>query len=170
MRRRITLFLLVVVFACMLSLISIVSVSAINENCGAKNKRVHQTCANVKYKDLPSEVKYLMKKLNCDVKTGSVYDYGHALDLNGDGNKEYAFCCEESPHGPCGMKIFGKVSGKWKEIFEYMYGFGGDDTPCFGFVVLNDKNEGYYDICVDDEVRGVLKFKGGRYKDFKITK
>jgi hypothetical protein len=54
-------------------------------------------------------VHFGLKINSYDVKTGSVYDYGYALDLNSDGLEEYALYCEESPHGPCGMKIFGKV-------------------------------------------------------------
>ncbi|MDD5451317.1 MAG: hypothetical protein PHT49_05425 [Desulfovibrionales bacterium] len=135
---------------------------ALCKECGEKNKKVHEACMSTKYKDLPTPVKNLMKKLNCDVKTGSVYDYGYALDLNDDSIDEYAFCCYESGHGPCEMKIFGNVAGKWTTILEFMPGFTDDKTPCFGFVVLRTKTEGYYDICLDDGE--VIKFKGGMYK------
>ena len=141
---------------------------ALNEGCGEQNTAVHNACKRVKYKELPAEVKKLMKKLKCDVKTGSSYDWGYALDLNADGHKEYAFCCEESPHGPCGMKIFGKLSGTWKELFGYMAGFSDDKTPCFGFVVLNEKHNKYNDICINDGSRDIIiRFDGGKYVEGK---
>ena len=65
----------------------------------------------------------VMTKMNCDVKTGSNYDEGYSLDLNSDGKPEYAFCCTEAPHGPCGMIIFGKLSGKWKVLYDHIYGY-----------------------------------------------
>ena len=104
-----------------------------------------------------------MASIRCDVKTGSVYDCGFALDLNGDGNVEYAFCCEESPHGPCSMKIFGKVSGKWKVLLPdtNMAGYCGGTDPCNGFHVLDGTNEKYHEICQEGKI---LEFKNGRYK------
>jgi len=140
-----------------------VLVFALNENCGERDEAVHKACKTVKYKQLPPDLKKLMTKLKCDVKTGSNYDYGYALDLNADGKMEYAFCCQESSHGPCGMTIFGKYSGKWKVLFDYMYGFSDAKTSCFGFVVLKEKNAGYNDVCIDDGVRSVIKFKNGKY-------
>lgn len=139
-----------------------VNVHALCEDCGKKNKKVHEACIHVRYKDLPTPVKKLMKKLNCDVTTGSVYDEGYALDLNDDGINEYAFCCLEAPHGPCEMKIFGKISGNWAELLDFMHGFFDSKIPCYGFVVLGTKTEGYYDICLDD--RTVIKFHKGKYE------
>lgn len=140
-------------------------VSAMNENCGERDQAVHNTCKSVRYKELPQDLKRLMAKMKCDVKTGSNYDYGYAVDLNSDGKPEYAFCCQESGHGPCGMTIFGAASGKWKVLYDYMYGFSDDKTPCLGFVVLKEKRSGYNDVCIDDSVRGVISFKNGKYHD-----
>jgi len=138
--------------------------SAINENCGQWDESVHKTCSFVKYKELPTDLKKLMTKRKCDVKTGSNYDYGYALDLNADGKPEYAFCCLESRHGPCMMTIFGKLSGKWKVLFDYMAGYSDDRTPCLGFVVLKKKHADYNDICIDNSVGGVISFANGKYK------
>jgi hypothetical protein len=135
---------------------------AINENCGAKDVSIHSSCKAVKYKELPADLRKLMTKMKCDVKTGSNYDEGNALDLNTDGTPEYAFCCQEAGHGPCGMAIFGKASGKWKALYSFIPGYDVDG-PCSGFVVLKEKHAGYNDVCIDDGTKTVLIFKDGKY-------
>jgi hypothetical protein len=143
------------------------AVSAMNENCGERDETAHNTCNSVRYKELPPDIKRLMGEMKCDVKTGSNYDYGYAVDLNSDGNPEYAFCCQEAPHGPCEMVIFGKYLGKWKVLYNDMAGFNDQKTSCFGFVVLKEKHSGYNDVCVDYPVQGVISFKNGKYHDVK---
>jgi hypothetical protein len=137
---------------------------ALNENCGERDESVHSSCKSVKYKELPADLKKFMTKLKCDVKTGSSYDEGNSIDLNADGKPEYAFCCNESGHGPCEMKIFGKTAGKWTVLLDSMPGYS-DTTPCFGFVALKEKHAGYNDVCIDDGVKRVIFFKNGKYKD-----
>lgn len=153
--------------ALLLALVVPPAVFAMNENCGEPDQTAHSTCKPVRYKELPPDLKKLMGKMKCDVKTGSNYDYGYAVDLNSDGKPEYAFCCQESGHGPCGMTISGKYAGKWKTLYDYMYGFSDGKTSCFGFVVLKEKHSGYNDICIDDSVRDVISFENGKYHDVK---
>lgn len=141
------------------------AIPAISENCSEWDDAVHKTCEAVKYRDLPPGLKNLMAKMKCEVKTGSNYDYGYIVDLNLDGTFEYAFCCHESPHGPCGMTLFGRTSGKWKVLYKYLLGFDDGETPCLGFVVLKEKHSGYPDVCIRDRVSGVISFKGGKYRD-----
>jgi len=138
------------------------SVGPVLAGCGPRDESASKTCKNVRYKALPPEVKKLMARIGCDVKTGSNYDYGYAVDLNSDGSPEYAFCCTESRHGPCGMAIFGKSAGQWKVLTDSMHGMDDGKTPCYGFVVLKKKSSGYNDICVDDGP-GVMRFKNGVY-------
>jgi hypothetical protein len=64
-------------------------------------------CRLVSSQDLPAGAFDLMKKMGCDA--GPNYDYGSEVDLNGDGEPEYQFCCHPSPHGPCGAVVIGKV-------------------------------------------------------------
>jgi hypothetical protein len=139
--------------------------SGMNENCGERDETAHSNCNSVRYKELPADIKRLMGEMKCEVKTGSNYDYGYAVDLNSDGNPEYAFCCHEAPHGPCEMVIFGKYLGKWKVLYNDMAGFDDQETPCLGFVVLKEKHAGYNDLCVDYPGHRVIRFKNGKYHD-----
>jgi hypothetical protein len=130
------------------------------DSCGTQNQKVLVGCKAIAYKDLPQHVKQVMKKLRYNVKTGSNDDYGYALDLNNDGLMEYAFCCMEAPHGPCNMKIFGKVSGKWKSLSNFLYGYDMESNNP-GFTVLLTQHNGYFDICQDGQTR---TFKNGLYR------
>ena len=105
-----------------------------------------------------------MRKIRCTVTSRSNYDYGYAMDLNDDGNPEYAFCCREASHGPCGMKIFGKSSGKWGPLLDDMAGYL-DGTPCYGFAVLKERHGGYRDICPDSGGGGKIMFRNGKYRE-----
>jgi hypothetical protein len=134
---------------------------ALNEKCGEADTKIQKACRNVKYADLPRAVTDLMAGCECDVKTGSVYDEGYALDLNEDGMDEYAFNCYEVPHGPGRMKIFGKTADKWKVLLEYMPGYSDGVTPCYGFIILRTSTNGYHDICVDNVT---FKFKKDKYE------
>ena len=136
-----------------------------NENCGERDESVQNTCKYVKYKELPSDLKKFMTKMKCNVKTGSNYDYGYAVDLNSDGNPEYAFCCREAKHGPCDMTIFGKSSTNWEALYDHMPGFDDEGpTPCFGFAALKTKHSGYNDLCIDDGA-AVIIYRDGKYRD-----
>jgi len=52
--------------------------------------------------------------MTCDATSN--YDYGSAIDLNGDGVPEYPVCCHYPPHGPCESVLIGKVGSAWKEL------------------------------------------------------
>ncbi len=149
----------------LVALLAHLAVSAMSESCGEWDDAVHSTCKPVKYRDLPPELQNFMAKMKCEVKTGSNYDYGYMVDLNLDGKPEYAFCCHESPHGPCAMTIFGASAGRWKVLYEYLLGFSDDETPCLGFVVLREKHYGYGDVCMPVRTKGVISFKNGKYHD-----
>ena len=125
-----------------------------SENCGERDQSVQNACKYVKYRELPSDLRKFMAKMKCNVKTGSNYDYGYAVDLDSDGNPEYAFCCREAKHGPCDMTIFGKSSGNWKALYV---------TPCFGFAALKSKHSGYNDLCIDDAA--VIIYRDGKYRE-----
>lgn len=136
-----------------------------DEKCGERDESVLSKCKDVKYIELPGGLKTLMGKMKCDVKTGSTYDYGYAVDLNSDDSPEYAFCCQESGHGPCGMAIFGKAANKWVALYDYMSGVSDDKTPCLGVVALREKHSGYNDVClIDGEV---IRFDDVKYRRIK---
>jgi len=142
----------------MLLVLSLTSSHGKQAQCGKKDMTVHSTIKYfIKYYELPKEVKRLMKEIKCDVKTGSNYDDGESLDLNEDHNSEFAFCCMESSHGPCGMAIFGKVKDQWKVLLPFMKGFAGEDD----FIVLSDRDEGYHRICQEGTI---YNFHGGKYR------
>lgn len=139
--------------------------SAANEKCADRDEAVMNGCKYIKYKELPLDLKKVMTKMECNVKTGSNYDYGYAVDLNSDGVSEYAFCCQEAAHGPCMMAIFGKSSGKWQALYDGMPGFDDDgETSCYGFTPLKSRHSGYNDVCIDNGA-GVIIFKDGKYQD-----
>jgi len=144
-----------------------IAVSAMNENCGERDEIANSTCKSVHYKELPSDLQRLMGEMKCDVKTGSVYDYGYAVDLNSDGNPEYAFCCKEALHGPCEMVLFGKYLGEWKALYEDITGFCDEKLSCLGFVVMKEKHSGYNNVCIAWPVQRVISFKNGKYHDKK---
>jgi hypothetical protein len=50
------------------------------------------------YGDLPQGALDLLAKMKCHV--GSNYDYGSAVDLNGDGEPEYQVCCGDRNDEP----------------------------------------------------------------------
>jgi hypothetical protein len=99
------------------------------------------------HQDLPVGARALLRKLKCDVRSGSSYDFGSAVDLNSDGSPEYQFCCHEAPHGPCSAVLIGKVGTEWKDLTakEGLLGFAG---ACNLFVVLESQQSGYHDVCL----------------------
>jgi len=143
---------------------------AANEMRGEQNEAVSKACKQVRYKNLPTDLKKFMRKMKCNVTSRSSYDYGYALDLNADGKPEYAFCCTEAPHGPCGMKIFGKPAGTWIVLLDDMTGYlpdAGDGAPgcgATGFTVLKERHEGYSDIRMDIGDEGSIIFRNGKYR------
>lgn len=133
--------------------------------CATADDAVLKACKSVTFKTLPADLRKHMAKTKCDVKSGSSYDEGYALDLNGDGKTDYAFCCYSAQHGPCGMVVFSKPADKWLTISDDLR-FPNDSTACNGFVPLKTKSANYSDICID-EGSMLLKFKDGKYVDSK---
>jgi hypothetical protein len=84
--------------------------------CPKPSKETQASCREITYKDLPAGARALLRKLKCDVRSGSPYDFGSAVDLNSDGSPEYQFCCHEAPHGPCSAVLIGKVGTEWKNL------------------------------------------------------
>ncbi len=115
--------------------------------CPMPSKVVQASCKEITYKDLPSGARGLLEKLKCDVRPGSNYDFGSAVDLNDDGSPEYQFCCHESPHGPCGAVLIGKVGTQWKDLTANG-GLFGFDVACYGFVILQTRHAGFHDVCL----------------------
>lgn len=140
--------------------------------CPAPSKEVQASCKEIAYKDLPKEAQALLGKMKCEVGPGSNYDYGSAVDLNGDGSPEYQFCCHEAPHGPCGSVLIGKAGAEWKDLSAKggMLGFEG---ACNLFVVLESQRAGFHDICLPDQcspatpktcVPTIWQYDNGRYR------
>lgn len=135
---------------------------AVAAECAAPDANAQATCKSVQAKALPAGLRKYLAKSGCDVKAGSNYDEGYAVDLNADGNPEYAYCCSEARHGPCGMKIFAGASGKWTAVSDDLYFPADTALPCDGFVPLQTRHGGYNDVCVGAGDT-ILKFVGGRY-------
>jgi hypothetical protein len=131
--------------------------------CGARDAAAQQSCKTVHAKTLPADLRKYLVKSGCDVKAGSNYDEGYALDLNGDGNLEYVYCCTEARHGPCGMKIFARSVGRWMALSDEVYITGDTSIACDGFTPLTTKTSGYNDLCIGDGT--VLRFTGGQYAE-----
>ena len=141
--------------------------------CPKPSNEIQATCKEIAYKDLPGGAKALLRRMKCDVRSGSNYDYGSAVDLNGDSSPEYQFCCHEAPHGPCGAVLIGKVGNQWKDLTakEGLLGFEG---ACRLFVVIESRRAGFHDICLPDEcapgttgktcVPKLWQYERGRYR------
>jgi hypothetical protein len=141
--------------------------------CPAPSNEVLATCRAITYKDLPVGAKALLRHLKCDTGPSSSYNYGTAVDLNGDGIPEYQFCCNEAPHGPCGAILMGRIGGKWTDLTDKggMLGFEG---PCNQFVALATQHRGFHDICLPIECApsseggacnpAIWQFDGTRYR------
>lgn len=142
--------------------------------CPPASKAIQATCREVTYKDLPPGAVALLKKLKCEVSSHSNYDYGSAVDLNGDGSKEYQFCCHESAHGPCSAVLIGKIGNEWRDLTA-REGMLGYDGACTLFVVLQAQHNGFQDICLPNEcspgtgsgskpcVPSIWRYDNGRY-------
>ncbi len=148
--------------------------------CPAPAKAVQASCREITYKDLPEGAIALLRKMKCDLPAESSYDYGSAVDLNGDGSPEYQVCCHEAPHGPCAAVVIGKVATQWKDLTakEGLLGFEG---ACNHFVVLLSQRAGFHDVCLPAEcspgtgtaskpcVPTVWQYDNGRYRSIKST-
>jgi hypothetical protein len=127
-----------------------------------KPSSLQAECRAISYKDLPEGAKNLLKRIGCDVGSGSNYDYGSAVDLNGDGFPEYQFCCHETSHGPCGSVILGKVKNEWKALSDRdVMGFDG---ACNQLSILQTTHGGYHDLCLAQQVPRLLVFDGEQYR------
>ena len=147
--------------------------------CPKPNAEALASCRAISYKDLPEGARDLLTKMKCDV-VGSNYDYGSAVDLNGDGEPEYQVCCKEASHGPCGAVVIGKIGSAWKDLTakEGVVGFG---YPCGLFFVLDSRHNGFSDVCVASEcstvssptgkpcVPTIWHFVDGRYRSVEYT-
>ena len=148
--------------------------------CPAPNVQAQASCRAIRYMDLPGAAMELLGQLKCEVRPGTSYDYGSAVDLNGDGNPEYQFCCHESPHGPCGAVVIGKVGSTWKELSPKS-GVMGYDDPCGLFIVVDSRHSGYNDVCLPNEcsresspdfsrcVPTIWNLVNGRYRSIAYT-
>ncbi len=143
--------------------------------CPAPSKTIQASCREITYRELPAGARTLLQRMNCEVRTGSNYDYGSAVDLNGDGSPEYQFCCHESPHGPCSAVLIGKVGTQWKDLTA-KEGLLGFDGACNLFVILESQRSGFHDVCLPNEcspatdakskacVPAVWQYDGSRYR------
>jgi len=141
--------------------------------CPKASKEAHETCRAIAYKDLPAGARTLLRKLKCDVRAGGPYDFGSAVDLNGDGSLEYQFCCHEAPHGPCSAVLIGKVGSAWKDLTA-KGGLLGFEGACSRFTVLETSQNGYHDVCLPIQcatpatpgscVPAIWRYSGDRYR------
>lgn len=115
--------------------------------CPKPSHEIQAGCRQITYKDLPVGAKALLRKLKCDVRSGSNYDFGSAVDLNGNGSPEYQFCCHEAPHGPCDAVLISKIGLGWKDLTakDGLLGFEG---ACNGFIVLESQQRRFHDLCL----------------------
>ena len=146
--------------------------------CPKPNTEALARCRAISYKDLPDGALHLLTKMKCDVSSN--YDYGSAVDLNGDGEPEYQVCCNDAPHGPCGAVVIGKIGSAWKDLTanEGVVGFA---YACGLFVVLDSLHSGFSDICLPNQcstvsspagkpcVPTIWHFLDGRYHSVEYT-
>ena len=111
---------------------------------------------------------------------GSSYDYGSAVDLNGDGEPEYQVCSKDSPHGPCSSVVIGKIGSVWKDLTA-KEGVAGYAYACGLFVVLDSRHGRYDDVCLPNQcstvssptgkpcVPTIWHFINGRYRSVEYT-
>jgi hypothetical protein len=143
--------------------------------CPKPSEPILESCRTVRYSELPPEARELLTKMKCEVRTGSNYDYGSAVDLSEDGIPAYQFCCSESPHGPCGAVVIGKVGREWNNLTA-ADGLLGYDDACGQFIVLESQRKGFHDVCLPNQCsnatpnRGaeclptIWRFSGSRYQ------
>jgi hypothetical protein len=146
--------------------------------CPSPDTRTLEACRTISRKDLPQGAGRLLTQMECAV--GSNYDYGSAVDLNGDGEPEYQVCCEDAGHGPCPAVVIGKVGGVWKDLTA-KEGVAGYTGACGLFVVLESRHGGFGDVCLPNQcspastaagakcVPSIWNFIGGRYRSVDYT-
>lgn len=140
--------------------------------CPKPNTQALSNCKEISYKDLPKGALDLLIKMKCTVAN---YDYGSAVDLNGDGKPEYQVCCHDASHGPCSAVVIGKIGSAWMEL-SAKEGLRGFDLACGLFVVLDARHNGFSDVCLPDQcsmlsspdgkpcVPTIWHFNNGRYR------
>jgi hypothetical protein len=118
--------------------------------CPTPSTKILESCRETSYKDLPQGAVALLKTMKCNVDAGSNYDYGSVVDLSRSGLPEYQVCCGESPHGPCGSVVIGKIGTAWRDLTakQGLLGFTG---ACNGFVPLETQYNGFHDVCLPSE-------------------
>ena len=143
--------------------------------CPKPSESILASCRSVTYNGLPFGVRELLAKMKCEVRTGSNYDFGSAVDLSSDESRSYQFCCSESPHGPCGAVVIGTVGGVWKNLTP-AEGVPGYNDACGGFIVLESQHDGFHDVCLPNVcstaspnsgtqcLPTTLQFSEGRYR------
>lgn len=130
--------------------------------------QVYDSYKRISYKDLPKEIKQIMKQCKCgeigvdptqynDYKTN--YDEGFVIDLNSDKILEYVFCCEAPSHGPGNGKIYSLIGGKWKIIFDNFPIFDTSQASV-AINVQQTKSENFNDLIVYNVK---YKFARGQY-------
>ena len=146
--------------------------------CPMPSAQTLTACRGTSYEDLPQGALDLLKKMKCHVSSN--YDYGSAVDLNGDGEPEYQVCCNDSPHGPCDAVVIGKIGSAWKDLTAKGGVFGFTD-PCGMFIVLDSHHNGFRDICLPYQcsmvsspngkpcVPTIWHFVNGRYGSVEYT-
>ena len=146
--------------------------------CPKPDTQALSNCREISYKDLPQGALDLLRKMKCDVSSN--YDYGSAVDLNGDGEAEYQVCCQNASHGPCRAVVIGKIGSAWKEL-SAKEGVSGFASACALFVVLDALHNGFHDVCLPNECSMVLsptgqpcvptiwQFVNGRYRSVAYT-
>jgi hypothetical protein len=118
--------------------------------CPKPSETILSNCKAVTYEDLPPQARSLLRRMKCEVTSGSNYNYGTAIDLRGNGIPVYQFCCSEAPHGPCGAALIGEVDGRWKDLTA-KEGLEGFDSTCGGLVVLESQSDGFHDVCLPNQ-------------------
>lgn len=143
--------------------------------CPKPSEIILSNCRTVTYNDLPLGARNLLTRMRCEVRTGSNYDFGSAVDLGNEANRSYQFCCSESPHGACGAVVIGTVGGVWTNLTPAQ-GVPGYNEACGDFIVLDSQHGGFHDVCLPNVcstatpnsgsqcLPTVLQFSEGRYR------
>jgi uncharacterized protein len=134
--------------------------------CPKPSEAILASCAETSYEKLPQGVVNLLREMKCEVAKnvlngGSNYDEGNVVNLSGAETPAYEVCCSESPHGPCGAVVIGRIGQEWKNLTakEGLMGFSG---ACNGFVVLDSQHNGFHDVCLPDQCSTATPTKGDR--------
>lgn len=147
----------------------------------AIDKLVYKTYHKVHYKELPLEIKRLMKNSGCgeiganpsqqnDYKTN--YDSGYKIDLNDDGKPEYLFSCQAPPHGAGDGKIYSFLDKHWRIICESFPIYENSNKE-INITILKSKNEGFHDLLSSDirtDRKVIIRYIKGTYYDIYYAK